>query len=94
MIKSDIVSESDLLFLIPNNIKKMHGLPLTRISGKRKRKQKEQKRKFILTFKCFEILENVIEETLNAKFSDDTFFTNFVDFKNFERDEVNEVHSN
>lgn len=38
MIKSNNVSDSDLLFLIPNNIKKMHGLPLTRMSGKKKTK--------------------------------------------------------
>lgn len=36
MIKSDRVSESDLLFLMPNNVKKMHGLPMTRVAAKRK----------------------------------------------------------
>ena len=38
MIKSNNVSESDLLFLIPNNVKRMHGLPLTRTFGKKKKK--------------------------------------------------------
>ena len=42
MIDSNNVSESDLLFLIPNNVKKKYGLPLTRISGKEKRKQKSE----------------------------------------------------
>ena len=39
MIKSNSVSDNELLFLIPNNVKKMHGLPLTRIAGKEKRKK-------------------------------------------------------
>lgn len=81
MIKSNNISESDLLFLIPNNVKKMHGLPLTRIPGKRKRKQKEQRRRFILTFKLFDIIEKITEEMLKSKFSDGELFGEFVDFK-------------
>lgn len=83
MIKSNNISEFDLLFLIPNNVKKMHGLPLTRIPGKRKRKQKEQRRRFILSFKLFDIIEKTIEEMFKSKFSDGEpqFFNEFVDFK-------------
>ena len=82
MIKSNHVSESDLLFLIPNNVKRMHGLPLTRISGKKKRKQKEQRKIFILSFKLFDIIENIVEETLGSKFSNNEFFGEFVEVKN------------
>ena len=81
-IKSNNVSESDLLFLIPNNVKRMHGLPLTRISGKKKRKQKEQRKRFILSFKLFDIIENIVEETLGSKFSNNEFFGEFVEVKN------------
>lgn len=82
MIASNNVSESDLLFLIPNNIKRMHGLPLTRIIGKKKKKQKRQRRKFILSFNLFDIIEKTIEETLCSKWSQDEFFQQFVDVKN------------
>ena len=82
MIASNNVSESDLLFLIPNNVKRMHGLPLTRISGKKKRKQKEQRKRFILSFKLFDIIENIVEETLGSKFSNNEFFGEFVEVKN------------
>lgn len=82
MIKSNHVSESDLLFLIPNNVKRMHGLPLTRIHGKKKRKQKDQRKRFILSFKLFDIIEDIVEETLCSKWSDNEFFGEFVEVKN------------
>lgn len=80
MIESKNVSESDLLFLIPNNVKRMHGLPLTRISGKKKRKQRSHRRTSILLFKL--VLEDIIEETLCSKWSDNEFFGEFVEVKN------------
>lgn len=80
MIKSNNVSESDLLFLIPNNVKKMHGLPLTRISGKKKKKQRSRRRTSILFFKF--ILEDIIEETLCSEWSNNDFFDEFVEVKN------------
>lgn len=82
MIVSNNVSESDLLFLMPNNVKRMHGLPLTRISGKKKRKQKEQRRRFILSFRLFDIIEETIEEIICSKWSNNEFFEQFVDIKN------------
>ena len=36
MISSGLFPEQDLLFLMPNNAKKMHGLPMTRANGRRK----------------------------------------------------------
>lgn len=82
MIKSSNVFDSDLLFLIPNNIKRMYGLPLTRISGKKKRKQKEQRKIFILSFRLFDMLEDIVEKTLCSKWSDSKFFNEFVEVKN------------
>ena len=84
MIESNHVSESDLLFLIPNNVKRLHGLPLTRISGKKKRKQKEQRKRFILSFKLFDIIEDIVEETLCSQWSDNEFFGEFVEVKNLD----------
>ena len=81
MIKSDNVSDLDLLFLIPNNVKKRYGLPLTRISGKKKRKQKHQRKRFIMSFQCFDIIENIIEEHLTSAWSNSEFFGEFVETK-------------
>ena len=82
MIASNHISESDLLFLIPNNVKRMHGLPLTRISSKKKRKQKEQRKRFVLSFRLFDIIEDIVEETLCSKWSNNEFFNEFVEVKN------------
>jgi len=81
MIESDCVSESDLLFLIPNNIKRMHGLPVTRISAKRKSKYKHWRKRQILGFKFFEFIEEIIDEILPKRLTDE-FFGQFVDVNN------------
>ena len=64
MIASNNVSESDLFFLIPNNVKRMHGFPPARTIKKKKAKYKEIKKHHILTFDLFDLLEEIIEETL------------------------------
>ena len=79
MIKSNHVSDSDLLFLMPNNVKRMHGLPLTRISGKKKRKQKEARRKNIFKFKLFDIIEEIIDKTIGEQIVHNDYFGKFVD---------------
>lgn len=81
MIKSNHVSDSDLLFLIPNNVKRMHGLPLTKISGKKKRKQKEARVRNIFGFKLFDIIEEVIDKTIVEQITDNDYFGKFVDVK-------------
>ena len=81
MIKSNHVTESDLLFLIPNNVKRKHGLPITRISGKKKKKQKEQRKKYVLSFKLFDLIEEVVEDTLCSEWSDSEFFNEFIEVK-------------
>lgn len=82
MIASNHVSESDLLFLIPNNVKRMHGLPLSRVSkrGRSAKKYRHGRRRFILTFNLFDILEEIIEETLPSYTNE--FFGQFVEVKN------------
>lgn len=82
MIKSNNISESDLLFLMPNNVKRMHGLPLTRISGKKKRKSKERRKRLILTFKVFDIVEDIVGKMLCSEWLDDDFFSGFIEVKN------------
>ena len=84
MIASSSVSDSDLLFLIPNNVKKMHGLPVTRTHGKKKRKKKNQRKKFILSFKLFDLIEEIVERTIVSTWSQNDFFDQFVDVKNFD----------
>lgn len=82
MIASSSVSDSDLLFLIPNNVKKMHGLPVTRMPGKKKRKKKNQRKRFILSFKLFDLIEEIVERTIVSTWSQNEFFDKFVDVKN------------
>lgn len=79
MLKSEFVSDLDLLFLIPNNVKRRNGLPTTRISGKNKRKQKRDKRRIILSFPLFEVISEIIEETLPQQI--DESFGTFVEVK-------------
>lgn len=81
MIKSNHVSDSDLLFLMPNNVKRMYGLPLTRISGKKKIKQKEARRRNIFGFKLFDIIEEVIDKTIGEQITHNDYFGQFVDVK-------------
>lgn len=83
MIASNSVSDSDLLFLIPNNVKKMHGLPMTRMPGKKKRKNKNQRKRHILSFKIFDLIEEIVERTIVSTWSQNDFFDKFVDVKNF-----------
>ena len=82
MIASDSVSDGDLLFLIPNNVKRRNGLPVTRTYGKRKSVIKKNRKRQILLFKSFDLISKIIEETITEKFNSDSFITDFVDVKN------------
>ena len=84
MIKSNYVSDSDLWFLIPNNKKKMLGLPLTRIPGKQKRKKYKQRRVKVFSFRLFDLIEETIETTLLSTWTENEWFGQFVDIKNFD----------
>ena len=81
MIQSDNISDLDLLFLIPNNKKKILGLPLTRISGKKKRQQKRKKTRYILTFKLFHLVEAKVERTICSEPMVNEFFNKYADVK-------------
>lgn len=81
MIQSDNISDLDLLFLIPNNKKKMLGLPLTRISGKKKRQQKRKRTRYILTFKLFHLVEEKVERTICSEPMVNEFFNKYADVK-------------
>lgn len=82
MIESNNVSYEDLLFLIPNNMRKAHGLPLTRIQGDRKRIKKHRRKIAILTFKMYDMIEETVNKLIEEKFSNENYFVQFMDFKN------------
>lgn len=86
MIESNNVSDSDLLFLIPNNVKKRIGLPLTRMIGRKKSKKKKLRKINIMSFKTFDLIEDIIDEQLSSTLSAKEFFGEFVFYKNLEID--------
>ena len=89
MIKSNHVSDFDLLFLIPNNKKKILGLPLTRISKKyKKKKYKNDKINLIISFKLFDLIEETVNDILGNNFVEDEFFQTFVEFQNIEQPSI------
>ena len=81
MIQSDNISDLDLLFLIPNNKKKMLGLPLTRISEKKKKQQKRKRISRILPFKLFHLIEEKVERTICSEPMVNEFFNKYTDVK-------------
>ena len=80
MIASDSVSDSDLLFLIPNNVKRRHGLQVTRTYGKRKSVIKRNRKRKILSFKLFDLISDLIKELIPQACNEE-FFMEFVDIK-------------
>lgn len=86
MIASDSISDSDLLFLIPNNVKRRNGLPVTRTYGKRKSIIKRDRKRRISSFRLFDLISKIIEETLPKTYNNE-WFGEFVDFKNVEAEE-------
>lgn len=79
MLESKFVSDLDLLFLIPNNVKRQNGLPTTRICGRNKRKQKRDRKRGILSFQVFDLISIIIEETLPQQI--DEQFRTFAEIK-------------
>ena len=73
MIASDSVTDDDLLFLIPNNVKRMHGLPATRTCGKRKAIQKRLRKHFIMSFELFDMLSETIEKIIPDSWKEEYF---------------------
>lgn len=81
MMASDSVSDSDLLFLIPNNVKRRHGLPVTRTYGKRKSVIKRNRKRFLASFRLFDMISELVEELIPEACNEE-FFGQFVEFKN------------
>lgn len=80
MIESVYVSDSDLLFLIPNNKKKILGLPLTRVNQKNNKKRyKTTRRGNFYSFRVFDIIENLVEKLLKNELDDGRYFEDFID---------------
>ena len=63
LLRSDRVSEADLLLAIPNNYKRLHGLPLTRRNGKRKALCKKRNTAFLLAA-VFPMVEELISSLI------------------------------
>ncbi len=63
MLRSDRVSEADLLLVMPNNYKRMHGLPITRRNGRRKALCKQRSRAFLLAA-IFPMVEELISSLI------------------------------
>ena len=80
MIASESVTDYDLLFLIPNNVKRRHGLPVTRTYGKRKSVIKKDRKRFLSSFYLFDIISELVEELIPKKWNEE-FFMEFVDIK-------------
>lgn len=78
MLMSNNIPDSDLLFIIPNNVKKLHGLPTTRIQGKKKLEKKRRRKTKIMSFNLFDIIEELIEKELYVRQNE--MFNKFVDF--------------
>lgn len=82
MTMSKSITYSDLLFMMPNNVKRRYGLPVTRTYGKRKSDIKRIRRHRILSVKVFDILEELVQELLLEKFQEETFIAGLIDVKN------------
>lgn len=74
------LSESELLLLIPNNKKRMLGLPLTRIPSKKKRHTKN-KRKSQVFKSHFDFVDKCIAKAIAEEI--DKMLDGFVDIKKY-----------
>ena len=71
-------SNEELLYLFPNNKLKRNGLPMKR-GGSKKKKLKVR---ILRSQPMFNIIEDIVEETLCKSWKEDFWFNKFVDFKN------------
>lgn len=79
MLSSGMVTEDEMYFLIPNNVKRMHGFPTIRTYARRKSRYKKARRRQIMIFRLFPIFEQAIENVLPKRVSES--FDSFVDFR-------------
>lgn len=71
----------DLLFLIPNNVKKRNHIPMTRVTAKRKSKYKKERKSSIFHASLYKIIEEMIDNVLPKEWQDNSFYGKFVDIK-------------
>lgn len=81
-------SNEELLYLFPNNKLKRNGLPMKKGGSKKKR----EKRKIIRSQHLFNVIEDVIDEIICSKWQDNSFFGEFVEFKNVNIGDKNEFY--
>lgn len=76
-------SNEELLYLFPNNKLKRFGLPMKKGGSKKK----QTKRQMIRSQHLFNILEDIIEDTLgNQDYIENKFFGRFVDISDLKVD--------
>lgn len=79
-------SNEELLYLFPNNKLKRFGLPMKKGGSKKKRK----KRNILRSQPLFNIIEDIIDDTLrNQDYLENKFFEQFVDFRNLNIGDTN-----
>lgn len=83
LLESDRVSESDLLRAIPNNYKRLHGMPLLRLNGKRKTNLKKHSIDR-LTNALFPIVTEMMESEISKRFPD--LFSLFADIHDIKKE--------
>lgn len=80
-VETDYLSLEDLLFLIPNNVKKRNHIPMTRVSPKRKAKHKREVKAKIQFAPLGVILEEIINNTIPKEWQNNQFFGKFVEIE-------------
>lgn len=79
-------SNEELLYLFPNNKLKRFGLPMKKGGSKKK----QIKRNIIRSQPLFNIIEDIIDDTLrNQDYLENKFFEQFVDFRNLNIGDTN-----
>jgi hypothetical protein len=82
-LESGLFSESDLLFLMPNNVRKLHSLPMTRKHGKRGRKRILQRKRRLFENEMWAVIQGAIEQHVEAMFKTGVAFDRFASIQDF-----------
>lgn len=85
LYKRNNFNKEELLYLFPNNKLKRNGLPMKRGGSKKKK----EKLKIIRSQPLFNIIEDIIEETICKNWNEEPWFNKFVDFKDITIGEPN-----
>ena len=81
------ITTSQLWFLVPNNVKRRLGIPVTRVAkrGRKTRKYKQLRKRIVLSQLLFDILCKMIESNLTYDYQQN-FFQSFVEIHSFDED--------